>query len=56
MPLNLYDRQEHRKYLTEGEREALLKAAEDGPREGSVNATVKAEPLNKVQKWLGRPT
>ena len=33
MPLNLYDRDGHRKYLTAGEREAFLKAAEDAPRE-----------------------
>lgn len=33
MPLNLYDREGHRKYLTSGEREAFLKAAEKAPRE-----------------------
>ena len=33
MPLNLYDREGHRKYLTAGERAAFLKAAEDAPRE-----------------------
>ncbi len=33
MPLNLYDRDGHRKYLTAVEREAFLKAAEDAPRE-----------------------
>jgi hypothetical protein len=27
MPLNLYDRQGHRKYLTAGEREVFLKTA-----------------------------
>src|SRR5450432_2747651 len=33
MPLNLYDRQGQRKYLTAGERDAFLKAAEDATRE-----------------------
>ena len=33
MPLNLYDAQGYRKYLTAEERAAFLKAAEDAPRE-----------------------
>jgi integrase/recombinase XerD len=33
MPLNLYDTEDHHKYLTAGERDAFLKAAEDAPRE-----------------------
>jgi integrase/recombinase XerD len=33
MPLNLYDRDGHRKYLTAGERVAFLKAAQEAPRE-----------------------
>src|SRR6476469_1912229 len=33
MPLNLYAREGHRKYLTAGERDAFLKATEDAPRE-----------------------
>ncbi|MEJ7608382.1 MAG: tyrosine-type recombinase/integrase [Bryobacteraceae bacterium] len=33
MPLNLYDAQGLRKYLTAEERDAFLKAAEDNPRE-----------------------
>jgi integrase len=33
MPLNLYDRDGRRKYLTAGERDAFLKAAEEAPRE-----------------------
>lgn len=33
MPLNLYDAQGHRKYVTADEQAAFLKAAEDAPRE-----------------------
>ena len=56
MPLNLCDKEGHRKYLTAAEDACTpvwTRAGEVTTAAFGLNATVNSVPLNKVEQWLG---